>query len=151
MKPAYDLCELCRNLAKDAVNTVNVTEVEKEAALKVYSDHLQSASTQREYYNDLRTLVKPDPNAMYPGIPEEDYLVISMDYAQNVSFPSGPQQIGTAYFKSGRKTAIFGITNERQNVQHIFCIDESDSIGKGPNSVISMLDYYLREVHSTKN
>lgn len=150
MKPAYDLCELCRNLAKDAVNTVNVTEVEKEAALKVYSDHLQSASTQREYYNDLRTLVKPDPNAMYPGIPEEDYLVISMDYAQNVSFPSGPQQIGTAYFKSGRKTAIFGITNERQNVQHIFCIDESDSIGKGPNSVISMLDYYLREVHSTK-
>ena len=75
MKPAYDLCGLCGNPAKDGVNTVNLTEVENEAALKVYSDHLQSASTQREYYNDLRTLDKPDPNAMYPSIPEVDYVM----------------------------------------------------------------------------
>lgn len=150
MKPAYDLCEVCHTLSKNAAKTVNVSEDEKAAAIQEYSDHLNMATTQREFYNDYRTMVRCDLKTLYPGLPESEYLVISMDFAQNVNFPSGPQQVGTSYFKSARKAAIFGITNKRANVQHIFCIDESDMIGKGPNCVLSMLDYYLKEIHPTK-
>ncbi len=151
MKPAYDLCELCHTLSKAAAQTVNVSEEVKKEALRKYTDHLQLASDQRLYYNDYRTSVQTNLSTYYPGISESEHLVISMDFAQNVSFPSGPQQVGTAYFKSARKAAIFGITNERQNIQHTFCIDESDLIGKGPNTVLSMLDYYLCNIHPKNN
>lgn len=68
-------------------------------------------------------------------------LVLSFDYAQNVSYPSSPQQVGKLYFKIPRKCGIFGVHDEAKGVQTNFLIDEADNAGKGANSVISMLDY----------
>lgn len=42
-----------------------------------------------------------------------------------------------------RKFSIFGINNERTQVETNFLIDEQDKTGKGANAVISMVHYYL--------
>ena len=42
-----------------------------------------------------------------------------------------------------RKCGIFGINDEASHVQSNISIDEEDSSGKGANSVISMLNFYL--------
>ena len=47
------------------------------------------------------------------------------------------------YFKTRRKIDVFGIDNEASNTQLSFLIDEPFNIQKGPNSVISMLHFYL--------
>ena len=73
------------------------------------------------------------------------YKVISFDFAEKVHYPHSPQQVGSAYFKTPRKCGIFGIHNERTKVQHNILIDEADDIGKGANTVISCLDYYICE------
>lgn len=72
-------------------------------------------------------------------------MVLSFDFAQNVSYPVSPQSPGSAYFKSNLKCSIFGILNERTKVQSNFLIDEADAIGKGPNAVISMIDWCLEQ------
>jgi len=50
---------------------------------------------------------------------------------------------GIFYFKTRRKIDLFGICNEGAKLQANFLIDEGCKIGKGPNSVISMLNHYL--------
>lgn len=57
--------------------------------------------------------------------------------------PSSPQQVGSSYFKANRKCDLFGINNETTHIQTNITIDEEDNVGKGANSVISMLHYYL--------
>lgn len=141
MKPSTDLCDKCRQLMQNTANVANKSEDEKKKAANDLLNHLEDARKQREYYNAC--IEKAEKTE------EAEFLVISMDYAQNVSYPSSPQQVGSSYFKSGRKCAIFGIANERTKVQDNYLVDESYSIGKGPNSVISMLDDYL-ERHPSK-
>lgn len=76
----------------------------------------------------------------------------SFDYAQNVHYPSNPQQPGPAYFKSARKCGIFGMTCEPLGFQVNYLIDEDDDPGKGANATVSMLDHFLSShgVHETK-
>ena len=67
----------------------------------------------------------------------------SFDYAQNVQYPSNPQQPGPVYFKSARKCGIFGIACEPLSMQVNYLIDEADDPGKGANATVSMLHHFL--------
>ena len=67
----------------------------------------------------------------------------SFDYAQNVSYPSNPQQPGPACFKSGRKCGIFGVSCEPLSFQVNYLIDKGDDPGKGANSTIRMIHHFL--------
>ena len=82
---------------------------------------------------------------MYDGVslPYEGTIHYSFDYAQNVMYPSNPQQPGPAYFKSARKCGIFGIACEPLAFQVNYLIDEDDDPGKGANSTVSMLHHFL--------
>ena len=103
---------------------------------------LESAKIQREYYNSFRKNSKAvDPNS--PGF-------FFFYYAQNVSYPSCPQQFGSSYSKANRKCRIFGIHDESTGIQANIQIDDEGNAGKGVNAVISMLDYYLNKIVADK-
>lgn len=72
------------------------------------------------------------------------FKVLSFDFAEQVSYPTNARQVGSAYFKTARKCGAFGVHDERTRKQANYLIDESDSIGKGANVVISMLDHCLQ-------
>ena len=72
-------------------------------------------------------------------------LHYSFDYAQNVHYPSNPQQPGPAYFKSLCCCGIFGVTCEPLGIQVNHLVDENDDNGKGANATISLLDHFLHE------
>ena len=63
----------------------------------------------------------------------------SFEYAQNVHYPSNPQQPGPAYmyFKSLCRCGLFGITCEPLGFQVNYLV------GKGANATISLLDHFL--------
>jgi hypothetical protein len=52
-------------------------------------------------------------------------------------------QPGPIYFKTPRKCGIFGVTSEAVPRQVNFLIDEAVSVGKGANSTVSYLHYFL--------
>ena len=68
-----------------------------------------------------------------------DFFLLCSEYF----LPSSPQQVGKIYLKVPRKCGIFGIHNEATRIQTNFIIDVADNAGKGSNSVIRMLVYYL--------
>lgn len=135
MKPASDLCTTCRDNSLKLSNLSNLTIEEQTALLKFSIKHLNDAKNQREFYNLYRDKSK-EKNL-------SSLLVLSFDYAQNVSYPSSPQQVGSSFFKANRKCGLFGINNEATHIQTNITIDEEDITGKGANAVISMLDYYF--------
>lgn len=133
MKPASDLCDTCKENT-DKISQAK-TEAEREEKLNIAITHLTHAKTQHNYYNECCCDLKMTDNSTV--------LVISFDFAQNVSYPSGPQCTGQSYFKSARKCNIFGILNEITKIQTNYLIDENEAIGKGPNATVSMLHQYL--------
>ena len=72
-------------------------------------------------------------------------LHYSFDYAQNVHYPSNPQQPGPAYFKSLCRRGIFGVTCEPLGIQVNYLVDEDDDNGKEANATISLLEHFLHE------
>ena len=69
--------------------------------------------------------------------------MFSFDFAQQVQYPSNPDQPSAIFFKAPRKCALFGICNEAINRQTTYVIDEAVDCGKGANNVISYLHHYL--------
>ena len=63
---------------------------------------------------------------------------------QQVHIPSNPMQPGPIYFKMPRKCGIFGIMCEGIPQQVNFLIDESVCAGKGANTTISYVHYFLQ-------
>ena len=45
------------------------------------------------------------------------------DFAQQVHYPSNPEQPGPIYFKTPRKCAVFGVCNDGGNIQYNYLID----------------------------
>lgn len=137
MKPASDLCDICqqnslivqRSLLEDDLDT-------KEGKFRLILDHLERAKLQRTFYQESCLKSQEADNGTI--------LVLSFDYAQNISYPYRPQQTGSSYFKAGRKCSIFGIHNEHTHIQTNILNDEQYDAGKGPNTVISQLDHYLQ-------
>ena len=66
--------------------------------------------------------------------------------AQQVFYPNDPLQPGPMYFLTPRKCAIFGVCCEAIPRQVNYLIDEAVDMGKGANTVVSMLHHFF-EVH----
>ena len=97
---------------------------------KKLEDHLNLAEKARAHYNHLRS-------------PLSHYTVVSFDFAENILLPNRIEEPGIFYFKTRRKIDCFGINDEKTNRQANFLIDECCKISN-PDSVISMLDFYLK-------
>ena len=97
------------------------------------------ARQEREVYNEECKLAKEGirDNSNSP------IVHLSFDFAQQLQFPSSPQQVGPIYFLSPRKCQLFGVSCEGKSEQVNYLIDENDNPGKGANCVVSMLHHYL--------
>jgi len=80
----------------------------------------------------------------------DHYTILSFDFAENILLPNKVNEPGIFYFKMRRKIELFGINNEKTNVQHNFLIDECFKISKSPDTVISMLHHYLTQYISSE-
>ena len=73
-----------------------------------------------------------------------DTMHYSFDFAQQVHYPHNPLQPGPMYFKTARKCAVFGVCCEGIPRQINYLIDEASAVGKGANTVISLLHHFLQ-------
>lgn len=145
MKPYTDLCDTCQQMSHSISLTANLPDEEKASKIKEFCNHLELAKAERKVYNEqCKSCHDQLPNDASGSIEEMHY---SFDYAQQVHYPSSPQQPSSLYFKTARKCAVFGICCEPISKQVTYIIDEACATGKGADTVISYLHHFL-EVHS---
>jgi len=136
LKKKTDFCEYCCKEQEKLKNSSS-NEEEREIIQANLDMHLKEAKDARAAYTDHRRITAL----------EDGKIVISMDYAECLMIPQLQNTPSTFYFKTRRKIDIFGISNEREtengSIQLNFLIDECFKIKKGPNTVITMLDYYI--------
>ena len=147
MPPAEDICHICQEKATRILQSANFTEEEKSQNYIKAQEHLECAKGQRHYY---RKQVEESVKNL------EDHslasLSYSFDHAQQVHYPSNPQQPGPIYFKTPRKCGIFGVCDEGKSSQVNYLIDEAQSYGKGANSIVSMVHHFLQNfTHGERN
>ena len=158
MKPMLDLCWQCQQNSRAILRAANCPESEKSATIKAAEVHLTNVQLERSYYrticDDCRkevrsffvengTFTPPLSHAQIPANQHDIKVHYSFDYAQQVHFPSDPQQPGPIFFLTPRKCAIFGVHCEAIPRQVNFLGDEAGNCGKGANVVISQLHYYF--------
>ena len=147
MPPADDLCPMCQDNASLILKSANLSEDEKSQRLQIAEKHLQCAKKQRNYYREQVQLsqgrIKSLPDNHGQPISLAISLAYGFDHAQQVHYPSNPQQPGPLFFKTPRKCGIFGVCSEGCNTQVNYLIDEAQSCGKGANSIVSMVHHYL--------
>ena len=85
----------------------------------------------------------PAPNCRLPSNSNEITVHYSFDFAQQVHYPSDPQQPGPVYFLTSRKCAIFGVCCEGIPRQVNYLIDEPVNTGKGANTFVSLLHHFF--------
>jgi len=121
MKPASDLCEKCHSNVVSIMRSANLPESDKTERLKEAENHLRLAKQEREVYNDeCRQAAKELKLA--PQLPKVVHY--SFDFAQQIHFPSSPQQVGPLYFLTPRKCQLFGVCSEAKAEQVNYLIDE---------------------------
>jgi hypothetical protein len=78
---------------------------------------------------------------------------ICYDWAQNVSAPYSPQQVGPIYFKIPFKINVFGICTQNdkgENYQLNYTIGEDElpeGTSKGANTTLNMVFDFLQKIH----
>ena len=134
------------------MKTTNVEESKKIDKLELQEQHLYRAERERLVYKreckNAKTHLEEvmehnigcDDESKFRTI---DFTHLSFDFAQQLHFPAPPDQPGGLFFLTPRKCGLFGICNEAQFQQANYLIDESVTIGKGPNCIISLLHHYL--------
>ena len=152
-KPSSDLCWTCQKLSQSFSDPC-LTDDEKESLVDRYKSHLNDAKKNRLHYKEkteeaivslnLRPGPKFDPFTPTPACTFDGVAHYSWDYAQQLHYPTDPQQPGPIYFKTPRKCGLFGIVNEGTGVQFNYLIDEAVSGGKGANNTISLVHHYLQ-------
>ena len=148
LKPATDLCWYCQQRSVHMQRSVNLPTDKKSKAAKEMLDHLEDAAKERSLYNAVIQEVKVNlPDGIYLGPHEEcsfqGTVHYSFDFAQQVHYPSNPQQPGPIFFKTPRKCGLFGVSCEGLTKQVNFLLDESWDYGKGANTVISLLHFFF--------
>lgn len=151
MTPRTDVCYRCE------LHRGEVKSAHTESELKRFSDRLEAAKLEREFYRQA-TRVASQELKEYKGRLNSRSGACSrnlwashytFDFAQNVSIPYHARQPGPIYFKTARKVHLFGVCNEGMTKQVNYLLDESQTIGQngkiahGPNSVISMLHHHF--------
>lgn len=126
---------MCCSL-KQTIKDNQVDKEKKEQATNDLEVHLNLAKEARQSYS--QNTAKEDGKS-----------VLSWDYAENIMLPILEETPSTFFFKTRRKIELFGIVNEEitaeGSIQTNFVIDECFKLKKDANSVISILDFYLKE------
>ena len=153
MRPATDLCWTCQKNNNRIHKTANLPESEKAEAVRRQEEHLLLASGERNFYKNCCQASKDSVQNYIKGV---DFSVerepcsydgtvhYCYDYAQQLHYPTDPNQPGPIYFKTPRKCALFGVCCEAIPRQVNFLIDENVQTGKGANSTISYVHYYFQ-------
>ena len=85
----------------------------------------------------------PPPQSVTRPLSHSITVHYSFDFAQQIHYPSNPMQPGPIYFLTPRKCAIFGICCEAIPRQINYLIDEAVDVGKGSNTVVSLLHHFF--------
>ena len=143
MRPAMDLCWTCQKNNNFIQKSVNMPEGQKAEAIRAQERHLRLAAGEREFYKNC---YKQSKENICQYLQEIDFsfgrtlcsyngtVHYSYDYAQQLHYPSDPNEPGPIYFKTPRKCAIFGVCCESIPRQVNFLIDKNVLTGKGANS-----------------
>ena len=159
-KTMSDLCWVCQEgntrLIRARAKNYNDEDNDYDELVEEQKAHVIWAAEEQRYYRAqcekakeaaeeliLKSggdydIFKKKPNCSFNGMAH-----YSWDFAQQVLYPSNPQQPGPIYFKTPRKCGIFGICNDGLNIQFDYLIDEINSTGKGANSTISYVHHFL--------
>ena len=102
--PTSDLCEVCKNFkAKMKVEKDNNEEF--EIIKKQYEEHYKAAELERQHYNNNIEKSRNDLSIAH----------ICYDWAQNITIPYSPQQVGSIYFKIAFAIHLFGVCKTESN------------------------------------
>lgn len=77
---------------------------------------------------------------------DAQHIVLTIDYAQNLTLPSLPETPSTWYFMSLRSVNVFGVHSAAENKQYNYIYSESRAT-KSSNEVISMIHWTLRKLN----
>ena len=148
-KPGSDLCWTCQKFTETLSGNPNPNpHDEKQTLVDQYQQHLNEARKNRDYYKLQTTLARSSFETLEEYSPfvtsvpcsfDGDY---SWDFAQQLHYPTNPQQPGPIYFKTARKCGLFGVVNEGSGHQFNYLIDEAVAVGKGANCTISYVHHY---------
>ncbi|KAF0552575.1 chaperonin: PROVISIONAL [Gigaspora margarita] len=135
-------------------NAIYWSVEEKEEKVLEWNEHIEWAHKERENYKQQIKIAYKDiqnfgiNNLVCPGKPNSlDITIhISWDYAQQIQLPHLSQQEGDMYFKSLYKVHLFGICDDAFPRQVNYLIKESELVGKGADTVISLVHNYF-ELH----
>ena len=97
----------------------------------------------KQYFTIDGVLAVPPAGVAVPMGSGPDTIHYSFDFAQQVHYPHNPLQPGPMYFKTACKCAVFGVCCEGVPRQVNYLIDEASDVGKGANTVISLLHHFL--------
>jgi hypothetical protein len=146
--PRTDLCSVCTANQLNLGTMSNLSEEDQLKLLRASSDHLVHANKERVEYKrqitESRTNFDPNLKVGYHEPCSFDGFVhYSFDYAQQVHIPSSAEQVGTLYFLTPYKVALFGVQCDTVSKQINYLIPESAVTGKGANQVVSYLHDFL--------
>ena len=100
----------------------------------------------KQHFTTNNVFSPPTPHCHLPPLTNNIAVHYSFDFAQQVHYPSDPHQPGPIYFLTPRKCGIFGICCEALPRQINYLIDEAVDVGKGANTVVSLIHHFL-ETH----
>ena len=161
-KPMSDLCWTCQQNNSLILRSANKTKEEKSQTLKMAEKHLVAVSKERSYFRCIVNTSKetvnqhftvnnvftpPSPHCRLPPLSNNITVHYLFDFAQQVHYPSDPQQPDPIYFLTPQKCGIFGVCCEAIPRQINYLIDEAVDVGKGANTVVSLLHHFF-ETHS---
>jgi hypothetical protein len=137
--PASDLCETCTEFKAKLALLKNDTEQYDMVSFQ-YKEHREVADIEREHYN----------NNINESINDLSIAHVCYDWAQNVSIPYSPQQVGSIFFKNTFSVHLFGVckTEEGQNFQLNFMIGEDElpeGTAKGANTTLNLVYHFLKK------
>ncbi|XP_069108896.1 LOW QUALITY PROTEIN: uncharacterized protein [Argopecten irradians] len=153
MKPCTDLCNSCQIFSLKLSATGSINDDEKKQVLEEYCTHISQAKQQRDIYRKqcteskekFKLLSETEKTTGNSPCTVDGAFHYSWDFAQQVHFSHHAQQVGPIFFKTPRKCSVFGICSEGSGQQVFYLVDEAESsgVGKGANSVISMVHHYF--------
>jgi len=162
MSPRTDLCDRCEELKNGIRHAPSHKQTTK--LVEEYNKHRADADEARQVYRTQisnaretwKTFSEDDRSRILTSLSDltsvkhqkpcskDITMHYSFDFAQQVHYPFSSQQRGKEFFKKARKCQIFGVCAEALPRQVFFLIDESEFIGKGSRTVISLIDAFFR-------
>ena len=103
-----------------------------------------STDAVKEFFTTNDVFTPPPIHCCLPPLTNNITVHYSFDFAQQVHYPADPHQPGPIYFLTPRKCGIFGV---RCEAQINYLIDKAVDIGKGANTVVSLIHHFF-DTHS---